>query len=381
MPNGGEDLLWKRHQRCDRLLPGDQVWFDNPFFERGRELIFEEYYQQAIREGKSPEEAAASAKATTESLTAGEEGSNVFCLGDKKFVRGASSLSRLCRDSFQRCENENAAAHEQVFTPKILTLTRFQQHMIDDNYTAQACLRANPGDRPARRLQNRVRPFADQPRESLAIAGSALSKPLESLIDAMASRNKPPQLVTAGDATIPLFGEDYDWAEQERVRTAIDAVMRSKSNDSWWRLRAKIGDDRYVLTATRGGVVKNFTVGCACSDMVDGEPMPRLHAHLPLVPGRLPTTFRPEQEYWQTRSAMGSRAHAALCDAGRLVRACDRTVGVGPRNVARQRWSVAHLYGRREGPFRSGDEEGNRRTEPDEEGCVRGGRRALAPRP
>ena len=37
------------------------------------------------------------------------------------------------------------------------------------------------------------------------------------LIDAMASRNKPPRLIAVGDATIPLFGDDYDWSEQQRV--------------------------------------------------------------------------------------------------------------------------------------------------------------------
>ena len=93
-------------------------------------------YQQAIRKGESREKATASANASTKSLVAGEEGSNVFCLGDEKFIRGAISLSRLFRGSFQRSENENVTAHEQILTPKILTLTRFQQHMIDDNYTA-----------------------------------------------------------------------------------------------------------------------------------------------------------------------------------------------------------------------------------------------------
>ena len=300
LPNGGDDLLWKRRLGSDSLLPGDQVWFDNPFFERGRELIREEIYQQAIREGKSPEEAAASADASTESLIAGEEGSNVFCLGDEKFIRGASSLSRLCRDSFQRRENENATAHEQVLTPKIFTLTRFQQHMIDDNYTAQACMRANPATvRPEDFKIERVRSPIGPENLLRLYAGSAPSKPLESLIDAMASRNKPPRLVTVGDATIPLFGEDYDWSEQQRVRTAIDAVMRTKSDDLWWRLRASIGDDRYVLTATRGGVAKNFTLGALCCDIVDSRLCLGFTAHLPSVPGRLPATFRPEQEYWR----------------------------------------------------------------------------------
>ena len=265
LPNGGEDLLWKRRPGNDSLLPGDQVWFINPFLDHGRELIYQERYREAIREGKSPEAAAASADASTDALIAGEEGSNVFCLGDEKFIRGASSLSRLGRDSFARPGNENAAAHEQVLTPNILTLTRFQQHMIDDNYTAQACMRANPGTvRPEDFKIKCVRSPMGPENLLRLYASSAPGKPLESLLDAMASHNKPPRLVTVGDATIPLFGGDYDWSEQQRVRTAIDAVMRIRSDDSWWRLRAHIRDDRYVLTATRGGVAKNFTLGrCA----------------------------------------------------------------------------------------------------------------------
>ena len=31
LPSKGYDILWKRHYETDRLLPGDQVWFDNPF--------------------------------------------------------------------------------------------------------------------------------------------------------------------------------------------------------------------------------------------------------------------------------------------------------------------------------------------------------------
>ncbi len=321
LPNGGEDLLWKRRLGSGCLLPGDQVWFDNPFFERGRELIHEEIYQQAIRAGKSSKDAAASADATTESLTAGEEGSNVFCLGDDKFIRGASSLSRLCRDSFQRRENGNATAHEQVLTPKILTLTRFQQHMIDDNYTAQACMRASPGSvRPEDFKIERVRSPIGPENLLRLYAGSAPSQPLEWLIDAMASHNKPPRLVTVGDAAVPLFGEDYDWSEQQRVRTAIDAVMRIKSDDLWWKLRARIHDDRYVLTARRGRVAKNFTLGALCCDIVDSRLCLGFTAHLPSVPGRLPATFRPEQEYWQHEAQWARERtplyamQAALCE-------------------------------------------------------------------
>ncbi len=344
LPNGGEDLLWKRRSESGHLLPGDQVWFDNPFFERGKELICEENYQQAIREGKLPEEAGTSAKAFTASLTAGEEGSNVFYLGDEKFIRGASSLSRLCRDSFQRGDIENVTAHEQVFTPKILTLTRFQQHMIDDNYTAQACMRANPETvRPGDFKIESVRSPIDPGNLLRLYACFTPSQPLESLIDAMASRNKPPRLVTVGDVMDPLFGDDYDWSEQQRVRTAIGAVMRSKSDDSWWQLRAHIHDDRYVLTASRGGIAKNFTLGALCSDEVDAQLCLGFTAHLPLVPGRLPANFRPEEVYWQHEAQWARERtplyamQAALC--GRAIEQWESVRGTLPGSDGQ-----SHIY-------------------------------------
>ena len=159
----------------------------------------------------------------------------------------------------------------------------------------------------------------------------------------MASRNKPPRLVTIGDITIPLFGDDYDWAEQQRVRTAIDAVMRSKSDESWWRLRAKIGDDRYVLTAARGGAAKNFTVGALCADRVDARLCLGFTAHLPLVPGRLPATFCPEQEYWQHEAEWASdhtplyAMQAALCE-----RAIEQWASV--RGTSPGSDGVSHVY-------------------------------------
>lgn len=133
LPNSGDDLLWKRRYGSDHLLPGDQVWVDNPFFERGRTLLRQQAYEQLLREGQSPAEATEAARTSTDALIAGEEGSNVFCLGDDKLIRGAFSLCRLCRAAFQPGEN-GTAPHEQVFTPMIFTLARFQEHMIDDNY-------------------------------------------------------------------------------------------------------------------------------------------------------------------------------------------------------------------------------------------------------
>ena len=89
LPNKGYDILWKRHYETDRLLPGDQVWFDNPFFERGRELFREQFQQEALHAGKDPDSAANWAKLRAKAVTAGEEGSNAFYVGNDHFVLGA----------------------------------------------------------------------------------------------------------------------------------------------------------------------------------------------------------------------------------------------------------------------------------------------------
>ncbi len=76
-------------------------------------------------------------------------------------------------------------------------------------------------------------------------------------------------------------------------------MLRNRADDLWWRLRAHNRDDRYVLTATRGRVAKNFSLGSLCGDMLDARLCLGFTGHLPSVPGRLPTTFRPEEEYWK----------------------------------------------------------------------------------
>jgi hypothetical protein len=299
LPNGGDGFLWTRRHGSDNLLPGDQVWFDNPYFERGRELIRQEAYRQAISDGKSAKDAAASADETTNSLAVGEEGSNIFYLGDQTFVRGGCSVSRLFRGTFRHPESESTTVYEQVVNRRIFSLTRFQEHMIDDNYTVQAFMRANPGVvRPGDFTIERVRSPLNPEILMGFSAGTDRNEPLDVLIDAMVSRNEPPKLITLG-TTIPLFGNHYDWTEQQRVRSAIDTVLRIRTDDMWWRLRAHLDDRRYVLTATRGGFVENFTLGAMCRDMVAAKLCLAFTSHLLTVPGRLPPTFRPEEEYWK----------------------------------------------------------------------------------
>ena len=143
LPNKGYDILWKRHYETDRLLPGDQVWFDNPFFERGRELFREQFQQEALHAGKDPNSAANWAKLRAKAVTAGEEGSNAFYVGDDHFILGADSLVTAFRGPLPSEESDSLPAHEQVFTQKIFNLACFREHMMEDNFSVQAVIRAD----------------------------------------------------------------------------------------------------------------------------------------------------------------------------------------------------------------------------------------------
>lgn len=299
LPVSGDNILWRRRLGGDHLLPGDQVWFDNPFFDKGRAIYQQRCCQEAVRDGKSPAEAQAAAEAAAEAMTAGEEGSNAFYLGDDLFTLGADSMIRPYRGLSPRLDADPAAGHELEFTPKMFTLNRFREHMIDDNFSALACLRANPDVvRPECFTIERVRSPLDPELLMLHDAIQQPGRSLGRLIDAMASRNRPPRLLPAGDASVPVFDPDYDWTEQQRVRTALESVMRANCNDTWWELRARASDDRYVLTASRDAETRNFTIGMLCADLVDMRLCLGVTSHLPLVPGKLPPDFRPESVFW-----------------------------------------------------------------------------------
>ena len=214
MPNEGEGVLWKTRRASADLLPGDQVWFENPYYVRGRELIRQTAYAEAVGDGHPVGEAAAIADETADNAAAGEQGSNVFYLGDNQVARGAFSVARAS------CGGRASPAYEQVCTRKIFAIPRYQQHMVDDYYTVQACMEASPGSVSSGDFQiKRVRALLD-PETLIRFSSDKERLWLGRLIGAMASRNKAPALADFGNEQIPLFADDYDWAEQERVARA-----------------------------------------------------------------------------------------------------------------------------------------------------------------
>ena len=322
LPNRGDDILWRRHFDAKRLVPGDQVWFDNPFFDTGRDLFRQRFHQAALHEGADADAAARIARTRAEALTAGEEGSNAFYLGDDRFILGADSLVRAFRGSALGHAADHPPAHEFVFTRKVFSLARFRQHMMEDNFSVQACLRADPDAvRPEHFTIERVRAPLDPVH---LLRHSALHPPereLGSLIAALASGNPPPAIGRRGRSSTATFAAHYDWDEQQRVRLAIDAVMRADADAIWWLLRDRIDDDRYVLTAARGAEIRNFTVGMLCGDLADARLCLCFTRRLPLVPGRFPASFQPERLFlrnearWRAEGRPLFAMQSDLCEA------------------------------------------------------------------
>ena len=320
LPNKGYDILWKRHYETDRLLPGDQVWFDNPFFERGRELFREQFQQEALHAGKDPNEAAQWAKLRAKAVTAGEEGSNAFYLGDDLFILGADSLVPAFRGPLPSGETNSLPAHEQVFTQKLFNLECFREHMMEDNFSVQAVIRSDSHSvKPECFTIERVRTPLDPKHLLQYHTKHSASKEISDLISTMASSNPAPVLHKDGESSVATFTADYDWREQERVRSAIDAAMRADPDAIWWSLHDNRDDNRYVLTARRGVEIRNFTLGMICGDLAYARLCLCFTRRLPLVPGRLPDTFHPEQEFlsnekqWRTDSMPLFAMQSALC--------------------------------------------------------------------
>jgi hypothetical protein len=300
LPNGGEGVLWTKRLGNANLLPGDQVWFNNPYFDRGRELIRQRAYEEALRDGRSAAEAATLSEKAADSAAAGEEGSNVFYLGNNRVARGAVSVVRAFRGSLPEAKRDTAAGYEQVYTRKIFTIPEYQQHIIDGFFTTQACAQANPDAVQPRDFQiKQVRSLMHPDRLAQPGVKTEPAGQLDRLIDAMASRNQEPKFRESDDAKIPQFPRDYDWSEQRRVRAAMLAVLKTKTDAMWWRLREHAGDRRYVLTASRGEYAENFSVGSFCCDFFLADLSQAYVRHLPAAAGRLPPDFQPEEVFWK----------------------------------------------------------------------------------
>jgi hypothetical protein len=105
-----------------------------------------------------------------------------------------------------------------------------------------------------------------------------LTVELGRLVDALASHNRPAEIVEnfavsnidgmrhlVDGNNLPLFSEDYDWADQQRVLEACDRLVKRQGGDLWPCLVEHLGDKRYAFTCLLNDRGANITVGNFCS--------------------------------------------------------------------------------------------------------------------
>jgi hypothetical protein len=118
---------------------------------------------------------------------------------------------------------------------------------------------------------------------------------VDRMIDAMASRNKAPNIVRTKDnyQALVLFSPDFDWSDQDRVQKTIKAVREDKSDKMWWGLRNHIDDDRYSLTLDFdvSTEIWNISVGEFCTAITEANVKAAYARHLPKVSGKMPFSF------------------------------------------------------------------------------------------
>ncbi|HJT32977.1 MAG TPA: hypothetical protein VJ783_13130 [Pirellulales bacterium] len=87
-------------------------------------------------------------------------------------------------------------------------------------------------------------------------------------VEALANKNRRPELVDLVDRVDPLFPDDYDWAEAKRARRAFVEVARDESVEIFEEVLKHLDDERYAFTAAHDGdFAENYTVGWICKDI------------------------------------------------------------------------------------------------------------------
>ena len=123
--------------------------------------------------------------------------------------------------------------------------------------------------------RSQVRGYCHRPHRSFrvmrpaqptsAVPSADRKREMERLIDAVASRNEAPKLVGEHPLAYPIFGEKFDWKDQDRVQAAAWALAQDETNDLWGCLMEHVGDKRYSATCQLDECYpENYEVGVIC---------------------------------------------------------------------------------------------------------------------
>jgi hypothetical protein len=127
---------------------------------------------------------------------------------------------------------------------------------------------------------------------------------LDALIDALANRNPPPKIISRGPERYVDFGDDYEWAEQDRVVEAFRSLVAAEGNELWSRLVEHMDDKRYSLTYEYGDDIVNATVGNLCRDLALYDLLWPYWRHLPTMKG-----VERQSQYWAISTPQNDLDH------------------------------------------------------------------------
>jgi hypothetical protein len=106
-------------------------------------------------------------------------------------------------------------------------------------------------------------------------AGPVVATPLaasaRALVEALANRNPPPQLVK-WQGRYPIFPSNFEWREDGRVYRALRTLIEH-AETSWPEMVRHLGDARYCITVDEAlscEYALNWTVGEACREIIVG---------------------------------------------------------------------------------------------------------------
>jgi hypothetical protein len=89
----------------------------------------------------------------------------------------------------------------------------------------------------------------------------------EELFVALENHNVPPAIPKVGE---PVFGDDYNWAERDRVLRLIERVA-SRAEGLWPQLVGHLTDERYCITWGSSQLPQNLSVGDMCRYIISNN--------------------------------------------------------------------------------------------------------------
>jgi hypothetical protein len=110
----------------------------------------------------------------------------------------------------------------------------------------------------------------DSGRAALAGSKQTHNDPVVSqskILDSLVNQNIPPAVRRGSE---PVFREDYDWTERDRVLKALDRVA-DRAEELWPTLVEHLTDDRYCITVELSEETVNLSVGSICCRIISNN--------------------------------------------------------------------------------------------------------------